>query len=317
MSGSADGEDGRKRTGYPGITHPCYHLLFDDVLRLTSMPSLPPAAPDDDGAEPPADKSGGKKDNSRELGGSENPITEAHLPPTPQRRRSSRPRKRARHSSPEPTPLRAFVNTHGAQNPAAAAAANLNLDPSRRVLDMVLRADGTPEVMASAANRALDAAVNCEDPLLDDQSPDREAGRMALLRQVCLDAGLSEIDRLDPTTPYAIIVKAADLYVDPAVRPPALDIVHDENHRCSVCNRLKSHPVLLMCNHSFCFACLRVALNTSWLCPAPGCQRVQHRPPLPLPELEAELEETYVGFKDFTQVKLDWSGVRFPPRPSA
>ncbi|KAJ7061112.1 hypothetical protein C8F01DRAFT_1252751 [Mycena amicta] len=245
------------------------------------------------------------------------------LPPTPEKRRSERAKKRPRPSYLEAADAqathRAFVNTHGARDPATAA--NLDLDPTRGrvqrcVLDSVLRADGSPQVMALAANRALDAAVNCEDPLLDDKAPEREDERTALLRQVCLDAALCEIDEHDPTTPYATVVKRRELYDDPSVKPPRLDAVLEPNHFCSLCEKLKSHPVLLMCNHSFCFVCLRVALNTSWVCPRPGCGQVQHRPPLPLPELEAELEATYVGFKDFTKVKLDWSGVRFPPRPA-
>ncbi|KAJ7054886.1 hypothetical protein C8F01DRAFT_1088625 [Mycena amicta] len=198
----------------------------------------------------------GKEDKSLQLGGSNNPITDEDLPPTPEKRRSARTRKHPRPSylddSAEPA-HRLFVNMHGAQDAAQdaapAPATNVDLNPSRGrvqlwVLQSVLQADTSPELLALTADKALDAAVNCQDPTLDNQCPEREKERMALLRRVCSDAAIVKLNHHDPTVPYATIVKRADLYIDPLVTPPMLDTVHDANHLCSLCGQIKSHPVL-------------------------------------------------------------------------
>ncbi|KAJ7068435.1 hypothetical protein C8F01DRAFT_1078898 [Mycena amicta] len=169
----------------------------------------------------------------------------------------------------------------------------------------MIRIDSTPLVLALVASKGVNALVNARSAILDDETPDRELERHAYLRQVVIDASLDMLQRLDPTAPYATIVQRGDLYVDPSVAPPTLDVVSTDSHLCSLCKQVKSHPVLLMCSHSFCFVCLRIAVNTSWLCPHPGCAEVQHRPPIPLPSLQADIENTYVGFLDFTEVKLD------------
>ncbi|KAJ7059917.1 hypothetical protein C8F01DRAFT_1084355 [Mycena amicta] len=251
------------------------------------------------------------------IGSQDNPFTDAHLPPTPPKKNPPGPNARApRLQASRNTPLNAPFSI-----PTAAEAPNktrwsIRIDLGRsvrffvshrvfsgrsflavRVLSSMIRIDSTPLVLALVASKGVNALVNARNAILDDETPDSELERHAYLHQVVVDASLDMLSHLDPTAPYATIMQRSDLYVDPSLAPPTLDVVSTDSHLCYLCKQVKSHPVL----HSFCFVCLRVLVNTSWLCPHPGCAEVQHRPPIPLPSLQADIENTYVGFLDFTQ----------------
>ncbi|KAJ7058986.1 hypothetical protein C8F01DRAFT_1085446 [Mycena amicta] len=139
----------------------------------------------------------------------------------------------------------------------------------------------------------------------------REWEAYEILRSSFVAAALAVLQDQDPDAPYAVVRRKYTLYVDPFQSPPQLADV-DPNHKCGLCGSLASHPVLLWCNHLFCFVCARVHLNKSWLCPDGTCGALQRRPPWRRLELENEISLVYTGFADFTQVHYGWGDVRFP-----
>ncbi|KAJ7049500.1 hypothetical protein C8F01DRAFT_1265411 [Mycena amicta] len=131
------------------------------------------------------------------------------------------------------------------------------------------------------------------------------------LRTAFVNAALAVLNDKDPGAPYAVIRQRYTLYIDPFEEPPKLANVYPA-HKCGLCGSLASRPVLLWCNHLFCFVCIRLHLNKSWDCPDGSCRAQQRRPPWHRGELEKEIGEVYTGFADFTQVHYGWGDVRFP-----
>ncbi|KAJ7699785.1 hypothetical protein B0H14DRAFT_3528329 [Mycena olivaceomarginata] len=90
----------------------------------------------------------------------------------------------------------------------------------------------------------------------------------------------------------------ADLYLDdmrPSQRFPRL------LHTCPLCLELKSHPVKLLCEHSACYVCLRLSLETDWGCPT--CGREITRRPIPDDAEASAIERENSGWDD-SQARL-------------
>ncbi|KAJ7024618.1 hypothetical protein C8F04DRAFT_1270162 [Mycena alexandri] len=104
----------------------------------------------------------------------------------------------------------------------------------------------------------------------------------------------------------------ADLYLDSA-RPPTLTT--DRKHQtCSICLRVKSHPVAYLCGHSHCYVCIRLRLEENWTCPVSSCRQLIRRAPH---RHHPEEEGIELDFSDWHQhnhsrVSYDWHGLTFP-----
>ncbi|KAJ6537125.1 hypothetical protein B0H19DRAFT_1079500 [Mycena capillaripes] len=60
-------------------------------------------------------------------------------------------------------------------------------------------------------------------------------------------------------------LRDVDLWIGSA-RPSPPDEVLEE-HQCTICLSLKSHPVSYLCGHGHCYACIRLWLESEWNCP--------------------------------------------------
>ncbi|KAJ7940114.1 hypothetical protein B0H13DRAFT_2300188 [Mycena leptocephala] len=100
-----------------------------------------------------------------------------------------------------------------------------------------------------------------------------------------------------------------DLYLDDA-RPTNV-VLPLLRHPCTICLNAKSHPVKLVCEHSTCYVCIRVSLETQWACPECGSDIT--RKPVPHGVEEAEIGVANVGW-DNSRVNYDWQGLVFPRR---
>ncbi|KAJ7059184.1 hypothetical protein C8F01DRAFT_1254869 [Mycena amicta] len=204
-----------------------------------------------------------------------------------------------------------------------------------QVLTATLRVDTSDACMLAMARRGMIALLAADDAVLAEQEVQprprpgqapsehieyytvaeeaqmREWEQRLSLRDSFLDAAMAVLRELDPDAPYVVMRRSYELYVDPFQKPPKIDHVYPA-HKCGLCDSRASHPVSLWCNHMFCFVCARLRLNKSWECPKRDCRQPQRRPPWRRLELEEEIEQVYVGFTDFTQVKYEWNDVRFP-----
>ncbi|KAJ7041761.1 hypothetical protein C8F04DRAFT_1176852 [Mycena alexandri] len=62
--------------------------------------------------------------------------------------------------------------------------------------------------------------------------------------------------------------------------------VKKPHEQCSICSRVKSHPVSYMCGHSHCYVCIRLRLETRWDCPV--CRTTMYCAPWHAAEEAAE-----------------------------
>ncbi|KAJ7049775.1 hypothetical protein C8F01DRAFT_1348956 [Mycena amicta] len=113
-------------------------------------------------------------------------------------------------------------------------------------------------------------------------------------------------------TPYAIQVARDDVFAAGSPDPPLTTDV-DLNLICRICRTVKSHSVLLMCGHSFCFVCARLTLNDDFKCAV--CGVLQYRPPIPFPQERETISLAIAPEVDQSMVVFNWSGVRFPRVP--
>ncbi|KAJ7131223.1 hypothetical protein C8R44DRAFT_871745 [Mycena epipterygia] len=81
---------------------------------------------------------------------------------------------------------------------------------------------------------------------------------------------------------------------------------------CTICLQLKSHPVSTACAHTFCFVCLRLAMEHSFRCPL--CSTLILHPPHRVLDFEDILKVTFPDQADDTEVKwrTAWNGLAFP-----
>ncbi|KAJ7680852.1 hypothetical protein DFH06DRAFT_1315586 [Mycena polygramma] len=96
-------------------------------------------------------------------------------------------------------------------------------------------------------------------------------------------------------------------------RPPAL-AAQDPEHECGICHNVKSHPVRCQCGHSFCYVCIRVALEKSWHCPDEFCGLTMRFAPCADADEEAKIGAAEPAFIDHTRVDYSWEGLVFPKR---
>ncbi|KAJ7430615.1 hypothetical protein B0H11DRAFT_2134874 [Mycena galericulata] len=87
---------------------------------------------------------------------------------------------------------------------------------------------------------------------------------------------------------------------------------NDPAYTCGICLGLKSHPVSTQCGHTFCFVCVRLALESSFACPM--CGIVMHHSPHRVHDLEDIIVAAYPKQRDNTIVKWEtaWGGLSFP-----
>ncbi|KAJ7073669.1 hypothetical protein C8F01DRAFT_1360496 [Mycena amicta] len=113
-------------------------------------------------------------------------------------------------------------------------------------------------------------------------------------------------------TPYAIQVARDDVFAPDSPDPPLTTDV-DLNLLCRICRTVKSHSVLLMCGHSFCFVCARLTLNDDFKCAV--CGVLQYRPPIAFAQEREKIVAAIAPEVDESVVLFNWSGVRFPRVP--
>ncbi|KAJ7053017.1 hypothetical protein C8F01DRAFT_1090097 [Mycena amicta] len=234
------------------------------------------------------------------FGASDKPITDALLPPTP-------PRRREVIEIPDsPSPLRhrpAGDLVPARRRPHIRAGRSPHLESS--ILAAIIRVELSPTIRAAVAKATADAIFGIRDHDLAALGSQSEEDLYVRRRGTA--AGLAMLSELAPTVPFAVRVDRADLYVGQFRAPPQLADVESQ-HLCLLCGLVLSHPVL----HVYCFVCFRDHLNDSWDCPRPDCRATQFRPPFVAHQLEADIQNTYVGFMDFTVATMTWQDVRFP-----
>ncbi|KAJ7086522.1 hypothetical protein C8R44DRAFT_862072 [Mycena epipterygia] len=84
---------------------------------------------------------------------------------------------------------------------------------------------------------------------------------------------------------------------------------------CTICHQLKSHPVSTLWGHTFCYVCIRQALEATFKCPI--CSSMIYHPPHRVHDFEESLAAAYPDRPDNTSVKWStaWTGLKFP-KPS-
>ncbi|KAJ7736635.1 hypothetical protein B0H16DRAFT_1730683 [Mycena metata] len=103
------------------------------------------------------------------------------------------------------------------------------------------------------------------------------------------------------------------LYIG-VLRPPVLKT--DRGHQtCSLCFQVKAHPVASLCGHSYCYVCIRLHLETSWLCPVASCRKIIRRAPHHHYPEEEGLALDFPNRDDTSAVTYDWEGLTFPRPP--
>ncbi|KAJ6461285.1 hypothetical protein C8R47DRAFT_1217619 [Mycena vitilis] len=100
-----------------------------------------------------------------------------------------------------------------------------------------------------------------------------------------------------------------DLYLD-RVRPTLIQNPR-LMHTCDICLEMKSHPVLYACSHSHCFVCIRLWLETSWVCPSLGCGQQMTARPTAHDDERDSIAGDWPGW-DNSKVTYSWAGLRFP-----
>ncbi|KAJ7468815.1 hypothetical protein FB451DRAFT_1401167 [Mycena latifolia] len=98
-------------------------------------------------------------------------------------------------------------------------------------------------------------------------------------------------------------------------RLPDQDVLPSEDHfLCAICKGLKSHPASPSCGHSFCYVCLRVWLERSWICPL-CVAKIDCPPKRPYSE-EHAITAHFPVWDDRSEVAYSWEGLRFPAPPA-
>ncbi|KAJ7016275.1 hypothetical protein C8F04DRAFT_1282012 [Mycena alexandri] len=110
--------------------------------------------------------------------------------------------------------------------------------------------------------------------------------------------------------PRTTALTREDLYAEGRL-PPALAPTRP-SQRCSLCTGVKSHPVSYLCGHSHCYACIRLWLDLSWLCPVSTCRALITREPHRHFAEEQALAEAFPNWVDTTAVAYCWDGLTFP-----
>ncbi|KAJ7466767.1 hypothetical protein B0H11DRAFT_1921664 [Mycena galericulata] len=88
----------------------------------------------------------------------------------------------------------------------------------------------------------------------------------------------------------------------------------DRKHQqCGICLQVKSHPVSYLCGHSHCYACVRVWLEQSWVCPL--CTQIMWDAPHRNYIEEAGIACDFPDWHDTSIVSYSWDGLTFPRRP--
>ncbi|KAJ7049317.1 hypothetical protein C8F01DRAFT_1093504 [Mycena amicta] len=283
-----------------------------DIIELSSDPK--------DEAQVPLATSTAKKEDPP--GSKANPIVLATPSPAKKQPKHSREESPESPSPRPPRKTRRLVNRAGPPDaPEDAAASEAR---ALRILAANIRVDTNPGCRLAMARSGLAAMIASNVVAVDEpnpiprlrpgQSPNaetvqyftvaeerqmREWELYQVVRSAFITGALEVLRAQDPRAPYAVLRRKYTLYLDPFQAPPPLADV-DPAHKCGNCGCLASHPVLLWCNHLFCF------------CPRDNCGAVQRRPPWRRVDLEEEIEQTYTGFLDPTQVIYGWSDVHFP-----
>ncbi|KAJ7615269.1 hypothetical protein DFH06DRAFT_1193644 [Mycena polygramma] len=82
--------------------------------------------------------------------------------------------------------------------------------------------------------------------------------------------------------------------------------------KCGICWDLKSHTVVLLCGHTFCYVCIRLNLEHSFKCPL--CNFVIKQAPQWVVDFDGIINTTYPSKPDKTSVNWEtaWAGLTFP-----
>ncbi|KAJ7865251.1 hypothetical protein B0H13DRAFT_2353092 [Mycena leptocephala] len=98
---------------------------------------------------------------------------------------------------------------------------------------------------------------------------------------------------------------------------PRLQTSTDPRDMCSICESIKSHPVLYECGHSHCYVCCRLFLEVAWKCPEFGCEAIMYCRPVRDSTEEARITAAHPNRKDNSRVDYSWDGLIFPKRPAS
>ncbi|KAJ7666198.1 hypothetical protein DFH06DRAFT_1323328 [Mycena polygramma] len=102
-----------------------------------------------------------------------------------------------------------------------------------------------------------------------------------------------------------------NLYLDDA-RPPPLEPGPDPAHSCGICLGVNSHPARTRCGHTYCFICLRMALERDWRCPE--CRQTIHKAPVPDVNMAQLIAVHYPRWVDASRVTFTFDGLLFPQK---
>ncbi|KAJ7117335.1 hypothetical protein C8R43DRAFT_1137632 [Mycena crocata] len=102
-----------------------------------------------------------------------------------------------------------------------------------------------------------------------------------------------------------------DLWVDGV--GPSDQLPLQEHHKCGICRFAKSHPVTILCGHSYCYVCIRLWLEHKWTCPE--CVTQMWMAPFRQFAEEASLRAAYPNWHDASKVLYKWDNLIFPRKP--
>ncbi|KAJ7617535.1 hypothetical protein DFH06DRAFT_1145208 [Mycena polygramma] len=110
-------------------------------------------------------------------------------------------------------------------------------------------------------------------------------------------------------SPRLFPLEEADLYLT-ADRPEVLSAEERPHHQCAICLHLKAHPVSCSCGHSYCYVCIRKALEYSWNCPV--CRAPMTGKPAQDWDVANAIRFDFPNRRDGSMVSYSWEGLTFP-----
>ncbi|KAJ7682141.1 hypothetical protein DFH06DRAFT_1318726 [Mycena polygramma] len=110
-------------------------------------------------------------------------------------------------------------------------------------------------------------------------------------------------------SPRVFALTEQDLYLS-GERPETLSAEERPHHKCGICLHVKAHPVLCSCGHSFCYVCVRMALEYTWICPL--CRGLMTHEPVQDWDSANAVRFDFPNRRDNSMVTYSWDGLVFP-----
>ncbi|KAJ7075036.1 hypothetical protein B0H15DRAFT_956852 [Mycena belliarum] len=103
-------------------------------------------------------------------------------------------------------------------------------------------------------------------------------------------------------------LREEDLYEEGIVPSPQDAL--DPDLTCTICLNAKAHSVIYACQHSHCYACIRIWLERQWTCPL--CKKPMRRAPRPNVAEQQTITGLFPDWAASTRVSYSWDGLTFP-----